>query len=136
MRKEMLLVSLFVFSALVDLSLRLFWLEREQWTCNVGVFWGIPLPPVLLWLGIAGIFIWCLWLWSRLEGALARGALLAILIGGGVNVIDRLIHGCVLDYLSWPFGLSAFFPNFNLSDMLVLLGLLGLGWIFLTHHDI
>lgn len=114
----------------IDLSLRYFWLERAYFTCNTGIFWGIEASPVLLWLGIGGIFVWCFWLFMRWKERMIRWALGAILTGGTINVLDRLVSGCVLDYFHWPLGLPVFFPNFNLSDSVIFFGLLVL---FLWH---
>lgn len=122
----MLWVSLFVFVGLLDGGLRFLWLERDRWTCNSGVFWGIEFPQVFLWIGTGGVVLGCLWLLFRWKGLGMRWPLIAILIGGGINTLDRALHTCVLDYFHWPFGLASFFPNFNLSDTMIFVGVLTL----------
>lgn len=43
---------------------------------------------------------------------------------GGIfgNLLDRIIHHCVIDYLSFSFG-TYDFPVFNLADMAITIGL-------------
>lgn len=123
-----LLSSGFVLLGLSDLGLRFVWLERGALVCNPGVFWGLALSPGLILAAGAGLLGGLAWLCLRQADLPTRMALLAMLIGGSVNWVDRSLSGCVLDYFAWPLGLSAIFPNFNLADMLLLLGLLWLGW--------
>ena len=82
------------------------------------------------WLMIAvavAISVW-VWLWVRREGLGPRPQIAAgLLIGGAVgNVIDRLAYGAVADFLNMsccrienPFA-------FNLADVAIFLGALGL----------
>ncbi|TXH02358.1 MAG: signal peptidase II [Candidatus Moraniibacteriota bacterium] len=134
-RKEIPLGSLFVFTTFLDVWLRFFFLERDQWTCNEGAFWGLALPSAWLW-SLAGLFLLILgYVASSTRYRGERLFFVAILLGGGVNMIDRLFFGCVLDYFSWPWILGTVLPNFNLADMLILLGFFGLGWKNLSHHN-
>lgn len=121
----------FVFLGLLDLTFRFFWAARLTFTCNTGVFWGMSFPEWLM-LPVLILFLgYLLVLFVRYSNTLAKLSLAAMLSGGSVNLVDRLGHGCVLDYWAWPGVLATIFPNFNLGDMLLLLGLLGLGWTFL-----
>ena len=48
----------------------------------------------------------------------------ALLIGGIVgNLIDRIVHGYVIDYLSFKFG-SYYFPIFNFADVCIVLAVI------------
>ena len=48
----------------------------------------------------------------------------ALLIGGiAGNLIDRIIYGYVIDYLSFNFG-SYYFPIFNFADICIVLAAL------------
>lgn len=48
----------------------------------------------------------------------------SLLIGGIVgNLIDRIVHGYVIDYLSFNFG-SYFFPIFNFADICIVVAIL------------
>ena len=125
-RKEILPVSLFVLFVLVDVWLRFFFLERGHWTCNQGVFWGITVPPGLFWLGAVMLLGWCIWLFLAQREEFNQGMIALVFIGGAINLLDRLLFGCVIDYFSWPWVFGKFLPNFNLADMSILLGCLGL----------
>jgi signal peptidase II len=54
---------------------------------------------------------------------------LSMIIGGAVgNVIDRLLHGHVIDFLQFRFGFlepiftGGYFPSFNIADAAITLG--------------
>ena len=48
----------------------------------------------------------------------------ALLIGGIIgNLIDRIVHGYVIDYLSFKFG-NYFFPIFNFADICIVLAVI------------
>jgi signal peptidase II len=47
---------------------------------------------------------------------------LALILGGAVgNVIDRLLHGHVVDFVQLHYG-SAYFPSFNVADSAITVG--------------
>jgi lipoprotein signal peptidase len=114
----------FVLLALLDLGLRFLWLEGSHFTCNSGALWGLPFPSGVILIGTIAILGYLFFLWNRTKDLVMRTLLLMILLGGSVNLIDRLSHGCVLDYLSWPGILESIFPRFNVGDSLILLGIL------------
>lgn len=134
-RKEMLLVSLFVLFVLVDVWLRFFFLERGHWTCNQGVFWGITVPPGLFWLGAAMLLGWCIWFFVAQPEGFRRGMIALVFIGGAINLLDRLLFGCVLDYLSWPWVFGEWLPHFNFADGLILLGFSNLLFFWTSSHE-
>jgi len=54
---------------------------------------------------------------------------IAMILGGAVgNVVDRVLHGYVVDFLQFRFALLApifdggYFPSFNLADSAITLG--------------
>ncbi|MFZ1626935.1 MAG: signal peptidase II, partial [Candidatus Moraniibacteriota bacterium] len=74
-------------------------------------------PTAIIWLGI-GIFLGlALYQILSLPASSERLAWASILFGGFINALDRLLHGCVQDYLHF-----AFFPSFNLADIMLFLG--------------
>lgn len=132
-QKEAWIWPLFLFLAAIDIWLRWFDLEREEWTCNPGVMWGITLSPILLFLGTVGFLLLVGYLLWKAEHFKSQSFLSLMLLGGCINALDRFSYGCVLDYFSWPLGLASFLPNFNLADSCILLGALGMlvDWLFL-----
>lgn len=50
------------------------------------------------------------------------GAGLALILGGAVgNLIDRILHRYVIDFISWHAG-QYYFPTFNIADSAVCVG--------------
>ncbi|MFD2192177.1 signal peptidase II [Pistricoccus aurantiacus] len=70
-----------------------------------------------------GLTVWLTRLKAR-ETMLA--ASLAAIIGGALgNLFDRLVHGYVIDFLSFHWQ-GYYFPAFNLADTAITLGAIGL----------
>jgi signal peptidase II len=72
-------------------------------------------------LGIvaAGFIVWLL---KRHGGQRVFGWALALILGGAIgNVIDRLLHGHVIDFIQvhWK---SHYFPSFNVADSAITIG--------------
>ena len=68
----------------------------------------------------AALFI--VWLLKRHGGQRLFGWALALILGGAVgNVIDRVLHGHVVDFLQFHWG-SAYFPSFNVADSAITIG--------------
>ncbi len=78
----------------------------------------------LLALGICGTLAW--WL-SRTPRRDWRTALpFALVIGGALgNVIDRQIHGHVIDFIQW-YWRDHYWPAFNLADAAIVGGAIGI----------
>lgn len=92
---------------------------------NQGVSFGLfgdgSAGPWLLVLLAAGI-VAALVFWLRKADSLLSVAALGLVIGGAVgNVIDRLIHGAVVDFLD--FHLAGWhWPAFNVADSAICIG--------------
>ncbi|MCE8021979.1 lipoprotein signal peptidase [Halomonas sp. MCCC 1A11036] len=72
-----------------------------------------------------GLTIWM----SRLKvDEKLLGASLALIIGGALgNLYDRLVHGYVVDFLSFH-AAGWYYPAFNVADIGITLGAIGLIW--------
>ena len=70
-----------------------------------------------------GLTVWL----SRLKrGETLTAVSLTLVIGGAIgNLYDRLVHGYVVDYLSFHWG-GWYYPAFNLADTAITLGAVGL----------
>ena len=68
----------------------------------------------------AAVFI--VWMLSRHGGQRLFGWALALILGGAVgNVIDRVLHGHVVDFIQVHYG-GAYFPSFNVADSAITVG--------------
>ncbi len=69
---------------------------------------------------VAAVFI--VFLLARHGGQRLFGWALALILGGALgNVIDRVLHGHVVDFLQFHWG-SAYFPSFNIADSAITVG--------------
>ena len=73
---------------------------------------------------ISGLLAW--WL-ARTPRAEWRTALpFALVIGGAIgNVIDRLLHGHVVDFIQW-YWRDHYWPAFNVADSAIVAGAIGI----------
>ena len=84
-------------------------------------FMGIA-TVIGLWLCYAIVF--------ERTNALTRLAYASILGGAIGNLYDRILHGKVVDFISWHIG-NAYWPTFNIADVgiCVGVGLLVIAWL-------
>ena len=69
---------------------------------------------------LAALFI--VWMLRSHGGQRLFSWALALILGGAVgNVIDRLLHGHVVDFIQVHYG-SAYFPSFNVADSAITVG--------------
>lgn len=80
---------------------------------------------VVLACGISGLLGW--WL-ARTPRRDWRTALpFALVIGGALgNVVDRLLHGHVVDFIQWHWR-GHYWPAFNVADSAIVVGAVGIG---------
>ncbi len=104
---------------LLDRGAKIFFFSEESLgsVCNQAGGWSIGLPgpvfAVVSFLLISGITV--LW-WKETSSFVSWGLLL--IIGGGLgNLFDRVIYGCVMDYIR-----IGWFPVFNLADIFLTVG--------------
>ncbi|MEP6740406.1 MAG: signal peptidase II [Caldimonas sp.] len=72
-------------------------------------------------LGVAAA-VFIVWMLKRHGGQRLFGWALALILGGALgNVIDRLLHGHVVDFVQVHYG-SAYFPSFNVADSAITVG--------------
>lgn len=89
---------------------------------NQGIAFGISLPAWIFYLSfgvIITILVYLFFRYYQKKDLLPLFALTLVFGGAISNVIDRLRFGFVIDYLNF-----AFWPVFNLADLMVVAGVL------------
>ena len=73
---------------------------------------------------ISGLLGW--WLWRTPRGDWRQALPYALVIGGALgNVIDRQIHGHVIDFIQWHWR-GHYWPAFNIADAAIVGGAIGI----------
>lgn len=82
-----------------------------------------------LFIGIASIAsIVILYLLRKETGSALSKLALSLILGGALgNLVDRLIHGYVVDFLSFHLG-THYWPAFNVADSAITIGAILLIW--------
>ncbi|MDM8000749.1 MAG: signal peptidase II [Dehalococcoidia bacterium] len=98
---------------------------RITHAANSGVAFGIPASPLVSVLLPAAAVFACLaicWRFQRLNSTLLNFGI-AVLIGGTLgNLIDRVLHGHVTDFIEMVFSGGDVVVIFNIADICVVLG--------------
>lgn len=75
-------------------------------------------------VGISGLLTW--WLYRTPRGDWRQAAPYALVIGGAIgNLIDRLVHGHVIDFIDFHLG-ARHWPAFNIADSAIVVGAIGI----------
>lgn len=100
------------------------------WICNKGVAFGFGLSsfPVLVIsvLALFSIFVF----YAKTNYKKRRIALLLIAGGGASNLVDRVMRGCVLDFIDLKW-----FPAFNIADFFITAGVILMFYTFLKASE-
>ena len=73
-------------------------------------------------LGLAAA-IFIVWMLRSHGGQRLFAWALALILGGALgNVVDRMLHGYVVDFLQVHWGSRYFFPSFNVADSAITVG--------------
>lgn len=113
---------IFVLLLLIDQALKLLTLSSGLALINKGIAFGLFSSfNILNFLIFTCIFLFFLALRSPKirKGEVGIFPLKLILVGGLSNLLDRVIHGGVVDYIFFPI-----IPSFNLADLAITLGFL------------
>ena len=81
--------------------------------------WVTPLLIVFS-LAVMALLVWLL-VTDRAGGRRARAGMALILGGAAGNLIDRLLHGSVIDFLDFYVG-AYHWPAFNVADSCIVIG--------------
>ncbi|AVJ32363.1 signal peptidase II [Stenotrophomonas indicatrix] len=78
----------------------------------------------VLAIAISGLMAW--WLRATARGNWKAAVPYALIIGGAIgNVIDRQVHGHVVDFIQWYVG-EHVWPSFNIADSAIVVGAVGI----------
>jgi signal peptidase II len=73
-------------------------------------------------LGIAAA-IFIIWMLRSHGGQKMFAWALSLILGGAVgNVVDRMLHGYVVDFIQVHWGATYYFPSFNVADSAITAG--------------
>ena len=73
-------------------------------------------------LGIVVSIALIVWMWRMPRGEKLLPLALSLIVGGAIgNVIDRIAHGYVIDFIHAHWG-AAYFPAFNIADSAITIG--------------
>lgn len=79
-------------------------------------------PYVLTVIGLGAVTALSIFAWRSKDGQRALQVGLGMLAGGAVgNILDRLLHGKVTDFVVWKYGKHEW-PAFNIADAALLVG--------------
>ena len=80
---------------------------------------------MVLALGVSGVLV--RWLAKTPRADWKTAAPFALVIGGAIgNLIDRLQHGHVIDFIQW-YWRNHYWPAFNVADSAIVVGAVALG---------
>ena len=123
-------VTKFLVTRFIDLYERVFVLPVLDFTLlhNTGAAFSL-LADASGWqrgffitLGLAVSVGLVAWIWRLPRGERLLPIALALIVGGAVgNVIDRVLHGYVIDFIHAHWG-GAYFPAFNIADSAITIG--------------
>ncbi len=87
---------------------------------------------IVLSLTVSGLIVW----WLRRPGPALQHTALALILGGAIgNVIDRIVHGNVIDFLDFHL-MGWHWPAFNVADSAIVVAAGILIWLSLRPpHD-
>jgi len=94
---------------------------------NTGAAWSMFTGMSLLLALLAGATLLAIFFWRRQLGLRQPAAQLAFgLLCGGIvgNLVDRIVHGHVIDFIDLHFG-HYVYPTFNVADSAICIGVIG-----------
>lgn len=98
---------------------------------NTGIAFSLPVPPTAYWPLACIILAVLVYAYARnvRKNYVRAGMLFCVLLGAFSNLLDRATLGWTTDYLIF-FKWSAI----NIADIMIVLGLIALGWHTETHR--
>ncbi len=85
--------------------------------CNPHIAFGLKIPEITFWILWLGIFLLFFYLICKERVIYNTFCLVLIFAGAFSNLLDRLWHGCIVDFINLGWG-----PIFNPADFFITLG--------------
>ena len=123
MKKDIRLVSLFIFLIALDQFSKLIFIEESN--CNKNIAWSIPLAPGFFYLFWITIFLILIYSFLKSQNHFEKIALTFVLSGAISNMVDRVTRGCVIDFIDLKI-----WPVFNPADIYITIGVVLLIMIY------
>ena len=117
MKNRIQLFFLFVLLIASDQFLKLLFLENS--VCNKNLAWSIPTASGVFYFFWLIIFSLLIYYFLKSKNYFEKIALTFILSGAVSNMIDRIVHGCVVDFIN-----IKIWPIFNLADIYITIGII------------
>jgi signal peptidase II len=108
-------IFLFFFLVSIDRFLKFIFLEESA--CNKNLAWSIPIASGVFYFFWLIIFFFLVYYLLKSENVFEKTSLVFILSGAVSNLIDRIVHGCVIDFIDLKF-----WPVFNSADIYITIG--------------
>lgn len=95
---------------------------KFEYAENTGIAFSLPVPYIVIIISnilLIGLLIYLAGKELNLSNKIAKIATSLLIAGGVGNLIDRILHGFVIDFISvWKY------PLFNLADMYIITAVL------------
>jgi signal peptidase II len=119
-------IFLFFFLVSIDQFLKFIFLEES--ICNKNLAWSIPIASGVFYFFWLIVFFFLIYYFLKSENYFERTALALTLSGSVSNLIDRIIHGCVIDFIDLKL-----WPVFNSADIYITIGVF---WLIIIYIKI
>lgn len=98
------------------------YLINFKYTQNTGMAWGLfqNNTDILTYISIVGVITALIFLFVKSQNKWIAASLSMILAGATGNLIDRVTHKYVIDFIQFAFWKN--FPVFNFADMCIVIG--------------
>jgi len=132
--KKTILKNILIFSSILFIDQFSKYLIRAQggfYICNKNISFSLVIPQSILPTLLALIIFALLFILFKFQpklSVLEKISLIFILSGAISNILDRLLFGCVIDFIN-----LGFWPSFNLADAFISSGAIILIIQTLTH---
>jgi signal peptidase II len=96
--------------------------------CNKNLAWSIPIVPGVFYFFWLIIFLSLAYLFLQSKKYSEKIVYTFIFSGAISNIIDRVVHGCVIDFID-----IKIWPVFNLADIYITIGISLLVLIYIKY---